>query len=593
MGDRVQRRKSHRKARTIGLHRLAVASWDVPPPEASGYSVKRSDNKASDGEPPGMDGSTSSSGPKLLLVGLDAACSPVLEPLCEEGRIPTLQGLLADGSSGPLESQIPPWTASAWPSLCTGKNPGKHGVFDFLAFEGYEWNVVNATCVRERTIWELLSDHGYRSVVVNVPVTHPARPFDGALIPGLTAPERPRCHPEGLFEEIESAVDDYRVYPRSGPEPPGSIAGYRRTIEGRGAATRYLVQEYEPDFAFVQFQQTDSVFHDNPGDSEAIRAVYEAVDRELEATIDAVDPDAVMVVSDHGIGPVEGVEVRVNEFLRQEGYLSTTREGTGMPTWSRAFENDLLQGADAGEHEPGTLERIVELAASVGLTTQRIAGALDRVGLAEPIGRHVPNDLIRAGTEQVDFPASAAYVRSKSELGIRLNLVGREPAGVIPESSYESVRAELIDALANVTDPDGRAVFEEVGPREAFFDGPYLEDGPDVVTVPRAFDTAIVASLDGDVFGTPVEPWNHKRDGIVITAGDGFEAHPMQNAHLFDVAPTICAFFDVPIDDAMDGTPLPVVDDGERASYPAFDPGPVTGTQDAFVTDRLEDLGYL
>ncbi|WP_254862654.1 alkaline phosphatase family protein [Halovivax gelatinilyticus] len=540
-----------------------------------------------------MDRPATDEGPELLLVGLDAGCFSVIDPLVEAGSVPTLDRLLSAGVSASLESQIPPWTASAWPSLFTGMNPGKHGVFDFLAFEGYDWDVVNATHVRARPVWELLSDHGYTSVVVNVPVTHPAREFDGALIPGLTAPEDPTTHPESILEEIEREIGSYRIYPQSGPEPDRSIEGYRRTVECRGAAFRYLLEEFDPDFAFVQFQVTDSVFHERPGDEDAVRAVYEAVDREVERTLDEFAPGAVMLVSDHGIGPVTDVEFRVNDYLRDTGYLRAKRGGDGMPTWSRAFENDLLSGEDAGEHQPGPLERAVSIAARFGITTQRVANALDYVGLAEPIGRRLPSDAIRAGSEQVDFPASKAYVRSKSELGIRLNVERREPNGTVPPDRYESVRSRLVDELESLTTPAGDPVFESVGPREQFFSGPHVESGPDVVTVPRAFDTAIVARLTGDLFGEPIEPWNHKRDGLIAAVGDGFDEAPMDDAHLFDVAPTICAFFDVPVDEEMDGAPLPVVDRGTTRAYPAYDPGPTTTTDDRLVEDRLSDLGYL
>jgi len=103
-----------------------------------------------------------------------------------------------------------------------------------------------------------------------------------------------------------------------------------------------------------------------------------------------------------------------------------------MPTWSKAWENDLLEGEDAGKHDESALERVMNVAAKVGLTTQRVASALDTVGLKEPIGKRVPNDMIRAASEQVDFPESSAYVRSKSELGVRINLEGREPNGQVP-----------------------------------------------------------------------------------------------------------------------------------------------------------------
>jgi predicted AlkP superfamily phosphohydrolase/phosphomutase len=541
-----------------------------------------------------MDGSTDGDDLRLLVIGLDAGCRPILEPLFEAGKIPTIRRLFETGTSGPLESQIPPWTASAWPSMYTGKNPGKHGVFDFLSFDGYDWNVVNSTHVRERPVWELLDDYGVTSVVVNVPVTHPASEFDGALIPGMTAPENPVCHPEGILDDVEKACGEYRIYPQSGDEPDRSIEGYERTIELRGKAFRYLCRRFDPEFGFVQFQQTDSVFHERPGDKRAIEAVYRAVDRQIAETLDRHDPENVLVVSDHGMGTVDGYEFRLNEFLRDGGHLAGQRGGDGMPNWSRAWENDLVRGNDATDHKAGALERVLNVAAKAGFTTQRIASALDVVGLKEPIGRRVPDDLLRAASMQVDFSNSRAYVRSKSELGVRLNLEGREPNGQVPHAEYETVREELIEELSAVRTPDGEPVFESVEPREHHFSGPLLDNGPDIVTVPTGFDNAIVADLDRPQFGAPMESWNHKRTGVVAAAGSAFdETASLEEATIFDVAPTICSLFEIPIDAEMDGAALPIVESGSVAEYPAYDPDPITVTEGSAVEDRLSDLGYL
>ena len=541
-----------------------------------------------------MRDSTEESDLQLLVVGIDAGCRSVLEPLFDAGEVPTIERLFETGASGPLESQIPPWTASAWPSLYTGKNPGKHGVYDFLSFDGYDWDVVNATHVRERPVWELLSEHGISSVVVNVPVTHPPREFDGALIPGMTAPEDPPCHPEGILQDVTLACGDYHVYPQSTDAPDRSIEGYERTIERRGEAFRYLCRRTDPGFGFLQFQQTDTVFHERPGDKEAIEAVYRAVDRQLEATLEETNPENVLLVSDHGMGKVTGQEFRINEFLREQGFVSVRSGGGGMPNWSKAWENDLLEGEDAGEHDEGVLERAMNVAATVGLTTQRVAGALETVGLKEPIGKRVPNDMIRAASEQVDFPESRAYVRSKSELGVRINLEGREPNGQVPASDYEEVRAELIEGLSAVRTPDGEPMFEAVEPRETYFEGPHVESAPDILTIPADFDNAIVADVGKPQFGEPMEPWNHKRTGVVAAAGtDVDEAATLEGATIFDVAPTICALFDVPIDADMDGTTLSIVDDGREMPYPTYEPDPISATDDGAVEDRLSDLGYL
>ncbi|MFC4549535.1 MULTISPECIES: alkaline phosphatase family protein [Halorussus] len=533
---------------------------------------------------------------RTLLVGLDAGCRSVLEPLFEAGATPHLRSLFDQGASGPLESQIPPWTPSAWPSLYTGVNPGKHGVFGFLTFDGYDWDVVNASHVREQTLWEILDYHGHSSVVVNAPVTHPPREIDGAIVPGYTAPEDPACHPRGLLAEIREKIGDYRVYaPREATGEREKTEWYRRLVRMRGEAFRYLSDRYDPDFGFVQFQQTDTVFHEFPGDDEKARAVYEAVDEQLGKILRRCDPDTVVVASDHGMGEYDGHEFRVNEHLRERGLVETKRGGEGMPTWSTIANNRLQDGeTEAVETDPTPLQRGLATAAKFGLTSQRIYRALDAVGLADAVAERVPTDAIRAATEQVDFPASAAYMRDRIELGVRVNLEGREPAGVVPESQYEAVREEIIDALSGVETPDGRPVFERVARREEIFSGPYVDEAPDVVTIPADFDEFLSTRVGDGEFGPPSEPYNHKRDGIVAVTGRNVDDRSdLSGAHLFDVAPTVLATFGLPAGDRMDGVVLPAVEPVGRRAYPAFDGGAQVATDDGDVEARLADLGYL
>ncbi|QLD91187.1 alkaline phosphatase family protein [Natronomonas salina] len=530
---------------------------------------------------------------RTLVVGIDGASLDVLADRGED-VVPAITDLLHSGVSGDLESQIPPWTPSAWPSIYTGVNPGKHGVFGFLRFEGYDWDVVNYTDVREHTVWELLSDHGYTSVVVNTPVTHPPSEFDGALVPGYVAPEEPACHPEGLLDELEAEIGEYRVYDDADDRNTDEeiAEGYEELVEMRGEAFRYLADEFDPDFGFLQFQQTDTAFHEHPENDAVVDAVYAAADREIAATLEACDPDVVLLVSDHGIGPYDGHEFRANSFLRDRGDVATTAGEGGMPSWSSIARNRLQDGEEGGQPDPSALERTMSMAAKVGVTSQRIETVVKALGLEDLAVRVAPTDAIRAASEQVDFAESRAYVRDRIELGVRINLEGREPAGVVPESEYESVRAELVDALSAVRTPDGEPVFESVVRREDVFDGPYLEEAPDIVVVPSEFDQYLSASLRDEQFGPPSEPWNHKLDGVVAAAGDVDDDASLAGAHIFDVAPTVLATFGLPAADRMDGLVLPVVDDVGSEPYPEYEGDDVT-TEDEAVEDRLEDLGYL
>jgi predicted AlkP superfamily phosphohydrolase/phosphomutase len=571
---------------------------------------------------------------QTLLVGLDAACLPVLDPLFEDDEVPHLQALFEDGVSGVLESQIPPWTASAWPSLYTGMNPGKHGVFDFLRFEGYDWDIVNATDVRQRTLWEYADGAGLTSVVVNAPVTSPPPEIDGAVIPGYLAAESPPCHPEGVLAEVRNAVGEYRVYAERETDARASgeqFADYLELCRMRGAAFRYLSERFDPEFGFVQFQKTDAVFHDYPGDDEKVRAVYRAVDEQVGAILEECDPDTVVVASDHGIGEYDGYECHVNEHLRDAGLVEATTEGRGVPSWFKIKDEELTSDADAPDDHP-LLERLARAGARVGLTHQRGKAILERLGLADLVGRHVPVGAVFAASDAVDFAASTAYLRSPSELGVRLNVAGRDPDGVVDPDDYERARKDVIDLLDAIETPDGDPVFESVVPRETHIHGPYADEAVDVLAVPHDFEHSLSALL-GERFSDP-EPWNHKLAGVVAIAGDATDADAagavdargadavdaggadavdadatgavdadsaegvdvadeIADAHLFDVAPTVLATLDVAPAKAMDGDPLDAVGAPPAEEYAAYEPTSQTATEDDAVADRLADLGYL
>src|ERR1051325_5672568 len=104
---------------------------------------------------------------KLLVIGLDGASFNVLDGLIEKGYLPNLARLIADGTRADLETTFPPITAVAWSSFMTGKNPGKHGIFEFVRRDRNTQRelAVNASFREGRAIWDLLSDAGHRVIV--------------------------------------------------------------------------------------------------------------------------------------------------------------------------------------------------------------------------------------------------------------------------------------------------------------------------------------------------------------------------------------------------------------------------------------------
>src|SRR5215470_2793630 len=146
---------------------------------------------------------------KLLVIGLDGASFNVLDPLIDRGHLPNIANLISKGSRANLETTFPPITAVAWSSFMTGKNPGKHGIFEFVRRDKASDRevAVNASFRHGKAMWDLLGNAGQSVIVHNFPCTYPPRKVHGILISDFMTPRdrRDYTYPSELLDEIEAA----------------------------------------------------------------------------------------------------------------------------------------------------------------------------------------------------------------------------------------------------------------------------------------------------------------------------------------------------------------------------------------------------
>ncbi len=69
---------------------------------------------------------------KLIVLGFDGVDAKLAGRWMDEGKLPNLAKLRAQGTFSPLRSTIPSQTPVSWSTFATGLNPGRHGIFDFL-----------------------------------------------------------------------------------------------------------------------------------------------------------------------------------------------------------------------------------------------------------------------------------------------------------------------------------------------------------------------------------------------------------------------------------------------------------------------------
>nr|WP_241175488.1 alkaline phosphatase family protein [Natronolimnobius sp. AArcel1] len=499
------------------------------------------------------------------------------------------KGLLID-----LESTHPPWTPCAWPSFLSGRNPGKHGVFDFFTREGYDKRLIERPDVGAPYLFEASDTEGQTSVVINYPITNPAPSLEnGAVVPGYLAREDVTFSPEHLRDEYEDEYGEYVIYPKYGTEDD-AVREYVDVARHRRDMARFLDERYDWDLMAVQFQVTDSIFHDLE-DRDEIRQVLEAVDKFVGDIIDLGDDPTVFIASDHGMGDYDWT-FYINSWLAEQGYCETT---TGDAQYFRQ-QKDALTGAAEDETEAeqsSALETTIKTTANtlsrVGLSPQRIHRGLSTVGLAGTVERLLPEDaLVAAQNQVVDHPNSKAFQLYFNSLGVHLNVQGRDPHGQIPQAEYEETRTELIEKLEQVRDPDGELVFDAVQPREAVYEGKHLEDAPDIVLVPRDYRYDVSGSILDTFRRFPHK--NHKPEGILLSnrsLGD------LEHAEIYDIAPTVAAVLGIPVDTNTDGRVLlDDVESIERVDWDELADGYVDSqseTDMSSVEDRLADLGYM
>lgn len=525
---------------------------------------------------------------EVILIGLDGLAWKEINEWVESGYLPRLNSVKREGGGYGLQSTHPPWTPCAWPSLLSGRGPGHHGVFDFFTVNNYNKKILNRQSVDSAYVFDLVESQNLTSISINYPVTHPASKVDNsAIVPGYLAPEDVEFYPQKIREEYEAEYGEYIIYPQYGTDSD-AVSEYVDVARHRRDMARFLNERHDWDLMAVQFQVTDSIFHDLD-DRDKIQQVLEKVDGFVGDIIDLGDDPTVFIASDHGMGDYEWT-FYVNSWLAENGYCETTG---GNAEYFRQ-QKDALKGKD-DETSPVAqgVKATANTLSKVGLSPRRIHHTLDSVGLSDYVERLLPEDaLVVAQNQVVDYPNSKAYQLLFNSLGIHLNVEGRESQGVIPEENYEEVRSELVNELKKIRDPDGNLVFDDVRPREEVYDGKHLDDAPDIALFPRDYQYDVSGSILDMFRRNPHK--NHKPEGILLSnrsLGD------IDQAEIYDIAPTIAAELGIPVDTKTDGTVLTDTEEQVEREDWAELAGDYAGSNverdTSSVEDRLADLGYM
>src|SRR5947207_3122171 len=202
---------------------------------------------------------------KTVIIGLDGATFDIIKPLASAGRLPILSRLMKEGSSAPLRSTILPNSFPGWASCTTGTSEGMHGVFSpFIKNQSsYGVRAMSGRDIMTRPVWNILSEHGARSIVVNVPTTYPPEPINGLMVTGMLTPSRDSAftYPASLKSELLGALPGYLIEPERIPDKRARAKEFRKATDMHERAVRFLMQKGEWDFLMVVFSVLDRDQH--------------------------------------------------------------------------------------------------------------------------------------------------------------------------------------------------------------------------------------------------------------------------------------------------------------------------------------------
>lgn len=538
---------------------------------------------------------------KLLIVGIDGATFDLILPWIEAGYLPNLAKLISGGVHADLNSTLPPVTSPAWPTFMTGCNPGKHGVFDFIQKTGANYNLVNATKIKQPTLWYRLSAAGYRIGVLNVPVTYPPQPINGFMVSGILSPKDGQIsYPADLISRYKAKLGDYRIAPNVQYKPgieAEFISDLYDLIRAHGDWALHLMAAEQWDVLMMHFIALDIMMHalwrfmdhthpryeQSPFEN-AIRDGYVMVDEYIGRMQARLPQDAtVIVMSDHGFGPLHNI-VNLNIFLLQQGLLKLNRR----------LQTQLKSAAFRAGVTPAGVYRLVE---RIGL--QNLAARVSKSTRNQVVGKFLSFD-------NVDWKQTYAY--SMGHVGqIYLNLVGREPNGIVQQSEYEETRQAVIDALMKMQDGHGRQLVSQIILREDVYHGPYADYGPDLHLIIDDYNMIAfpLFATDGKIITNQIrgDSGCHRREGIFIANGQVVRlGQRLENASIVDLAPTIMHLLGEPVPTIMDGQVLTGIfrepedivyseDSGEELDVDSSQT--LSEEESAQVEERLRSLGYL
>lgn len=518
---------------------------------------------------------------RVLVLGIDAASAPLLEAWAAEGVLPNLRTLMAGGVVGRTESLEGFFVGSTWPSFYTGASPAEHGIHSLVQLRPGTYELDRCypgEFVKREPFWNHLSRAGHRMAILDVPLTGLSRGLNGIQLVEWGSHDANygfRAWPRGLAREVRRRFGDHPLSDSCDVDhrsPAQFVAFTRRLVEGvrrKAALTRHYLGREDWDLFVQVFTEGHCAGHQcwhlhdprAPGwdaatvaaTGDPVREVYAAIDCAIgEILSDVGRPTLVVLLASHGMAHRVGAQFLLPDVL--------VRLGAAAPA-----------PRPAADHRASPL--MAALARGWAITPEVVRRPVRRVRERRRRwidARNWPRPLPPETREGRCFTVDNGLVVG----GIRLNLAGREPRGLLtPAEVPEFCHAVGRDLLEIVDAESGRPIVGRVIRTDELYRGAFRPHLPDLLvewSQERALGSATVGTGQGasvrlasrrigtlEGINQYCRSGDHRREGLFVAVGPGLEPGRIPGAvSIMDFAPTLAGLLGVELPAAA-GRPIP------------------------------------
>jgi len=526
---------------------------------------------------------------KIVFLAMDAGDKFLIQNWARDGTLPTMHSLLARGLVGETISVEGLCEGSTWPSFYTGVTPARHGFHRLTqinprTYEFYRCNP--GEFIKREPFWNLLSSAGKSVAILDIPLSGISEGLNGiqmvewASHDGVygfhTWPKQLRGEVIKRFgrHPVKASCDSY------GRSPHDFCRFRDHLIEGVNKKCELTIQYMnngEWDFFAQVFTEGHCAGHQcwhlhDPAHpnydrkivaltGDPIREVYRAIDSAIGRILAHVDDNTfVFFFATHRMAHNIGANFLLEKILEKLNLLRRRAEPAALK--QQGMMKRVFNVAKGKWHKLPT-----PIQATLKPALLPLYNSAKRLMVGEKLS-HV--------SSRFDLKHCKCFPHENGNLisGIRINLLGREPDGLIkPGDELNDFCQQLSEDLLNIVDMDsGKPMVRGVVRTADHFQGEYIDHLPDLLVEWNEDillgskmlndDTSCWLKLTSEKIGliegeyTYCRTGDHRPEGLFIVTGPGINPGAIgRTISIMDFAPTFLNLFGLTNPD-LDGKPI-------------------------------------